>query len=96
MAIDPGEARRIARLARLDLEEAEAETFARQLESVMDYVAVLGELEIGEGEPSDVHPSADGPLREDEVRDGLDSEEALRNAPDPASGFFRVPRSLPE
>jgi aspartyl-tRNA(Asn)/glutamyl-tRNA(Gln) amidotransferase subunit C len=96
LAIDPGEARRIARLARLDLEDAEAETLARQLEAVLHHVAALDELDLGEGERSDFDAAPCGPLREDDTRDGLDSEEALRNAPDPASGCFRVPRSLPE
>ena len=46
MAIDSAEVRRIARLAHLDLDEATIEAFTDQLQSILDYVAVLEELDL--------------------------------------------------
>ncbi len=97
MAIDPEQVRRIARLARLELEPADVERFARQLGSVLDHMTVLDELSL-DGEESQERDSETElkSCREDRVREGLAADEAVRDAPDPVSGFFRVPRSLPE
>lgn len=96
MAIDPEEVRRIARLARLELEPAEQERFARQLGSVLDHMTLLDELELAEDRTGDAASTELAGCREDRVRGSLSADEAVRDAPDPAKGFFRVPRSLPD
>ena len=96
MPIDHAEVRRIAQLAQLEADEAEVETLARDLESILAYVALLDELESG-ALPSGttVHELAPR-LRDDEPLPGLTPGEATANAPESAEGHFRVPRVLDE
>ena len=94
MAIDDAEVRRIARLAHLELDAVA--TLARELQSILDHVARLDELDL-ESVPSNTHMPRDRqPLREDTERASLSGDDALSGAPDHAAGHFRVPRVLGE
>jgi len=96
-AIDRAEVRRIARLARLELDEADVDVLSSQLASILDYVAMLDELDLVEVPPTSHRLSDAGhALREDAPSPGLGTAEALANAPDAADGHFRVPRVLAE
>ena len=95
MAIDSAEVRRIARLARLEPDDGEVRRLARDLESILDFVAVLDEIGPG-GASSSVPGRPLAALRRDEPQESLEPDEALDNAADSSAGFFRVPRSLPE
>ena len=92
MKLTPQDIRHVAELARLEVSGADVELYLRELGSILDYVAKLGEL------PTDGVPPTAGvgvehlPLRPDEVREQLPREEALRNAPDVRNDHFRVPR----
>ncbi|HVF71412.1 MAG TPA: Asp-tRNA(Asn)/Glu-tRNA(Gln) amidotransferase subunit GatC [Chthoniobacterales bacterium] len=82
----------VARLARLDLTEAEAELFQEQLGRVLEYAEKLKQPDT-----SDIATATEaGPLpnsvREDETRDWLTAEEALGNAPRQANDLFIVPK----
>jgi aspartyl-tRNA(Asn)/glutamyl-tRNA(Gln) amidotransferase subunit C len=94
LSIETAEVRRIARLARLDLDDASVERLRRELQSILDHVAVLDELELPAATRA-VLPAAGGrPRRSDETRPSLGAERALVNAPDPAADHFRVPQIL--
>ncbi len=94
MAIDSAEVRRIADLACLELDPETLEEFREQLASILDYVARLDELADEPPVTSLDAPAARAALRDDEPKGGLDTDEALHNAPDAARGHFRVPRVL--
>ena len=84
----------VAHLARLDLPEEMAEKMAGQLSQILDLFAKLNELDTANVEPLS-HPGAlAGVLRDDVPTGSLPREAALRNAPDAADGFFRVPRVI--
>jgi aspartyl-tRNA(Asn)/glutamyl-tRNA(Gln) amidotransferase subunit C len=91
MAIDPAEVLRIARLARLKVEPAEASRLAKDLERIVAHIDSLRAVKLPEGAESltyfgrDVH-------RADEPRPGLAREDALRNAPVQDGDFFLVPK----
>ena len=91
MAIDRAEAARIAALAKLEIPEGELDAVAVQLSAVLEFVAQLDELELGDGEPTVLAP-ADAPLRADEP-DGrtLAPTAATAGAPEAEDGFFLVP-----
>lgn len=94
MSIGIEEILRIAELARLDLTAEEVDVLGSQLETIVDYVGRLAEVDTRSVPPlggSSVEPT---PLRPDVVRPGAGSEGALRNAPDAVEGFFRTPWSL--
>ena len=82
----------VARLARLELTDAEVERFAGELSKVLDWIETIGEL----GDLEDVPPTShvvaiENQLRADEPRPSLPPEVALESAPDAGDGGFRVP-----
>ena len=96
MSLSLDEVRRIARLARLRLSPEEEAAFAPQLSAILDHVALLAELDVGQVEPM-THALAAGEVgspRADVLRPGLTSEEALANAPAREGTCFKVPRII--
>jgi aspartyl-tRNA(Asn)/glutamyl-tRNA(Gln) amidotransferase subunit C len=92
--MDIDEVRKVARLARLDLPEADLAVFARQLTDILGYVDQLRELNTDAVEPL-AHPlPVQNVFRPDELRPSLPVEEALRNAPARSGDFFAVPAVL--
>jgi len=96
VAIDHAEVRRIARLAHLELDPGDDTTLVRELQSILDHVASLDELDLESVPATADRPHAGPPLREDTERASLSNDEALASAPDHAAGYFRVPRVLGE
>ena len=82
----------VARLARLELTDAEVERFSGELSKVLDHIEKIGELGDLEGvEPTSHVVAVENALRADEPRPCLPQAVALESAPDPALGGFRVP-----
>lgn len=87
---------RIAELAHLELTDAEAETFTRQLSDILHYAAQVQALDTS-GVPPTAHVLSGLPLDRDDVeRPGLDRAAVVAAAPDgdEQAGLFRVPRVL--
>ena len=89
----------VARLARLELSEAEVERMAAELSKVLDHIEKIRELEL-EGVPPTSHVvDVAGVLRADDPRPCLSVEEALASAPEPvdtsAGRGFGVPTPGP-
>ena len=92
--LDRVQVRRIAKLSRLKLSEAEIETYTAQLARVLGYFKQLDSIDTAGVPPLD-HPLAThNVLRSDEPRQSLDAETALRNAPQSEGSCFRVPKVL--
>lgn len=89
--IAPDDIRRIATLARLELDGAEVESLAREMESILGYIDILKEVDIEGAEPFLGAGNRELPFREDEPRDSLPRDAALGNAPEQAGGCFLVP-----
>lgn len=86
----------VARLARIDLSEAELDLYAAQLATVLGHAAQLRALDTAGVEPT-AHPlPLTNVLRPDEERPCLDRAEVLDQAPAVEDGRFRVPRILGE
>ncbi|HUP69240.1 MAG TPA: Asp-tRNA(Asn)/Glu-tRNA(Gln) amidotransferase subunit GatC [Acidimicrobiales bacterium] len=86
----------VARLARLDLTEAELDRFTEQLGDVLDHAAGVAALDTTGVEPT-AHPlPLVNVLRPDEPRPGLDRADVLAMAPAAEDNRFRVPRILGE
>ena len=92
MSVDTQTVRRVAKLARIAVEERELEPLAGELNGILDWVEQLGEVDIEGVEPmTSVTPMA-LPMREDAVTDGNRQGDILANAPDAREGFFAVPK----
>jgi aspartyl-tRNA(Asn)/glutamyl-tRNA(Gln) amidotransferase subunit C len=88
------EVSRIARLARLELTEAEEVAYARQLTEILEYARQVSALDTGGVAPTST-VRRDRPVeRPDEPASSISLDEALGNAPDAVrdAGLFRVPR----
>ena len=98
MPITESDVAKIAALAHLELTDEELRALAPQVAAIVAYVEQLNELDTSAVEPSIGGLTPEGKrtdsAREDEARPSLGQELALDQAPDPASGHFRVPKVL--
>ncbi len=85
---------RIAKLARLELEESEVEGLARDLGSILNYVHKLDELNTDGVEATTHAVELKTALREDKMEPGLDVELGLRQAPERLGDGFGVPKII--
>lgn len=98
MKITESDIEKLARLAHLEITDDERRELAPQLESILAYVEQLNELDTSEIQPALGGLTPEGERtnaqREDEIKGSLGQTEALREAPDPLAGHFRVPKVL--
>jgi aspartyl-tRNA(Asn)/glutamyl-tRNA(Gln) amidotransferase subunit C len=95
MKITLEEAARIARLAHLRLTDEDLTRMRGQLDLILDYAGVLQTLPPESADPkAGALTGEDRPLREDKPIPSLDTEEALRAAPESGQGHFTVPRVI--
>lgn len=86
--------RHVAKLARLDLSEAQAAKFAPQLESILEYVAKIDRIDVSGVEPMAHVLPLQNVLREDVAEPGLPVEKVLQDAPETDGPFFKVPKII--
>jgi aspartyl-tRNA(Asn)/glutamyl-tRNA(Gln) amidotransferase subunit C len=89
--IDREQVLHVAKLARLKLSDDEVERMARELSGVLEHVERISELDLDGVEPTSHVIALENVFRPDEPRPSWDREQMLEQAPDPASGAFRVP-----
>jgi len=98
MPISESDIEKIAQLAHLEITDDERRMFAPQIAEIVTYVEQLNEIDTAAVEPalggltpeSEITESS----RADKVQPSLGQKVALDQAPDPASGHFRVPKVL--
>jgi aspartyl-tRNA(Asn)/glutamyl-tRNA(Gln) amidotransferase subunit C len=92
MSLDPATVLRIAKLARIRVEETEVPRLQGEMNAILGWIEQLGEVDV-EG----VAPLTGGAqialrMRADVVTDGDKLEAVLANAPDRVGAFFTVPK----
>jgi len=90
MALTNAEVEHVARLARLHLSPDELERMRGQLSDILDYIAMLQEVDVEGVPPTAQVTGLTSVMRSDVPVGKLSREEALRNAPDKQDGMFRV------
>jgi aspartyl-tRNA(Asn)/glutamyl-tRNA(Gln) amidotransferase subunit C len=92
--ITPGDVLHVARLARLAIPSEQVPKLTGELESILEYVARIGEVDLGGVEPM-AHPiPLANVLRDDAETPALPLEQVLRNAPETDGPFFKVPKVI--
>ena len=91
MAITREEVLHVARLARLELSEAEVERFQEQLSAILDAVSKVSELDLSDVPPTSHPLEIANAWAEDEPHECLTLDEAFANAPDRDEDYFRSP-----
>ena len=94
MKISKQEVEHVARLARLELSQEEKDRYAEQLSNILTYIEKLNELDTTNVEPTAHVLDISNVMRDDVTRESLSQEQALANAPDKASGHYRVPKII--
>ena len=94
MTIDLEQVRKVAHLARLDLEPGEEEQFTTQLNGILEYVEQLNELDTADVPPTTRAIEVSNISRPDQLEMFGDRESLLSNAPDREEDFIKVPKIM--
>lgn len=84
----------LAYLARLEFKDEEREAIKKDLERILQFVDKLQELDTDGVDPLIYLSDRINNLREDKVVKTISHEEALKNAPDADSDYFRIPKVI--
>ena len=90
--IDIDTARRVAKLARIRMPEANLPKLADQLSGILSFMEQLNEVDVTGIEPMTSVTPMRLKRRQDGVTDGNIQPRILANAPDAREGFFAVPK----
>jgi aspartyl-tRNA(Asn)/glutamyl-tRNA(Gln) amidotransferase subunit C len=92
MSIDIETARRVAKLARIRVEEERLPALAQELSGILTFMEQLNEVDVTGVEPMVSVTPMRLKRRADVVTDGNIQAQVLANAPDAREGFFAVPK----
>jgi aspartyl-tRNA(Asn)/glutamyl-tRNA(Gln) amidotransferase subunit C len=92
MSIDIETARKVAKLARIRVEEDELAGLAGEFNAILGFIEQLGEVDVETVEPMTSVTPMRLKRRQDGVTDGGYPDKILKNAPDAREGFFAVPK----
>jgi aspartyl-tRNA(Asn)/glutamyl-tRNA(Gln) amidotransferase subunit C len=92
MSLDPATVRRIAKLARIRVDDAQLGQLQTELSGILRWIEQLNEVDVEGVEPLTGGARMALRLREDLVNDGGMQEQILANAPDRAGNFYAVPK----
>lgn len=81
-------------LAKLELNDAQKENAKKDMAGMLDYIDKLGELDTDGIEPMSHVFDVKNVWREDEVTNGDDRENIIKNAPGEKNGMFEVPKTF--
>lgn len=91
MSIDTKTAGRVAKLARIKVEEADLHALAQEFTNILGFIEQLNEVDVEGVEPMTSVTPQRLYRRDDAVTDGDQQAAVLANAPDAREGFFAVP-----
>jgi aspartyl-tRNA(Asn)/glutamyl-tRNA(Gln) amidotransferase subunit C len=94
MQVDEATVRRIARLARIKITDAEAQSLKSELSGMLDWVRQLDEVDTKGVEPMTRVVDVQLKKRHDEVTDGNIAAQVTQNAPMVEDSFFVVPKII--
>ncbi len=94
MKITRTQVEHVAQLARLELTDAEKDTFTGQMDAILAYVEKLNELDTSGIVPTSHAVPMENAFRDDVVAEPIGVDNAMANAPDRVDGFFRVPKVI--
>lgn len=95
MSVSSKDVHYVANLARLQLSEEEAESLKGDMNKILGYIDTLNELDTTDVKPLEhVMEITATTFRKDVANEPLSHDDALKNAPDADSDYFRVPRVI--
>lgn len=88
--------RHVAHLSRLEFNDEQIKNFTKQLNSILEYMDKLNELDTANVEPTSHSVALTNVFRDDKVEQPLSVEDALANAPEKEDNCFKVPKVIQE
>jgi len=92
MSIDTATAAKVAKLARIRVEEDDLPALSQEFNTILGFIEQLSEVDVDGVEPMTSVTPMRLKRREDAVTDGGMQGKILSNAPDAREGFFAVPK----
>lgn len=92
MSVDTATVKRVARLARIAVSDAEAEALKSELNTILGFVEQLNEVDVTGIEPMTSVIAMKMKARPDVVTEGGEAAKVLANAPAREGDFFIVPK----
>lgn len=92
MSIDTETAAKVAKLARIRVEEDALPALAQEFNNILGFIEQLNEVDVDGVEPMVSVTPMRLKRRKDVVNDGDQQGKVLSNAPDAREGFFAVPK----
>ena len=96
MKVTEQDIKTVASLSRLNISDNEKAEVIEQLDKFLTYVENLQSIDTTDIEPTTYALPMQNVFRADIVKESLDRELALSNAPLKEDGYFKVPRVLEE
>ena len=94
MSIDKSDIKYLCNLSKLNLDDEEQSVFLSQMQSILDMIEELQEVDTGDIEPM-AHPlQMTQRLRDDEVTEFNDREKYQKNTDFAEDGFYKVPKVI--
>ncbi|MEM9279416.1 MAG: Asp-tRNA(Asn)/Glu-tRNA(Gln) amidotransferase subunit GatC [Pseudomonadota bacterium] len=94
MSVDLDTVKRVAKLARIAVDDAKAEKMQGELNAILGFVEQLNEVDVEGVEPMTSVVEMEMKKREDQVTDGDIVDAVTLNAPASEDGFFMVPKVI--
>jgi aspartyl-tRNA(Asn)/glutamyl-tRNA(Gln) amidotransferase subunit C len=94
MKIDRSVLDKIAHLSRLEFDEKDAAKMMSDMTNIVNWVEKLNEVDTTGVEPLTTMSHEINMLRDDEVKEHLQHDRALKNAPKKDADYFRVPKVI--
>ena len=94
MAISKEEIIHIAKLASLNLSEAEIERYAKDMTEILDFANMINSVDTDQIKETIAANENYNVFRKDEVIPSTDRDLLLQNAPSKDEGMFRIPKVI--
>ncbi|HVW57786.1 MAG TPA: Asp-tRNA(Asn)/Glu-tRNA(Gln) amidotransferase subunit GatC [Rhizobiaceae bacterium] len=92
MSVSIDTVKRVARLARIAVDDEDAERMSGELNAILGFVEQLNEVDVSGVEPMTSVIPMEMRKRRDEVTDGGKAADVVANAPATEENFFLVPK----
>ncbi len=81
-------------LARIQLSQEEIDSFAQELDKILEYISSLSSVDTADIQPAYSVMKTNNVVRADETERSIDRQHLLSNAPEKTDRFFKVPKII--
>lgn len=94
MPVSAEDVNKISKLAKFKFSKEEKKKLQKDMSRILDYMDKINELDLNNVEPLENINETENVFRNDEPKETISREEALKNAPSKTDKFFKVPKVI--